>query len=324
MYGSVYRNYTFFIKGYREFGKNGFQSAAKHFDPKALDEDISNRSYMITGANSGIGKSAATELAKKGATIHMVCRSQQRGEDAMQEIMSKTGNQNIKLHILDMSSPRKVHDFATSFSGDGNSLDVLINNAGCMINTREVQEDNLEKNFATNTMSTYVLTKSLIPTLSKSSSPRVITVASGGAYTMKLDYKDFNFEKMSKFDGTFVYAQNKRQQIVMMEMFAKQHGGIQFSSMHPGWADTPAVQNSMPDFYEKLKDKFRTSEQGADTVVWLAASNAATKQANGQFFFDRKAVSPHLPLAWTKSSDREKSEFMERLDSLSRQVTGAS
>ena len=88
------------------------------------------------------------------------------------------------------------------------------------------------------------------------SRPRVITVSSGGMLTNKLDANDLQFER-KPFDGTMVYAQNKRQQIVMAEKWAMKYPEIQFSTMHPGWADTPAVRNSMPSFYEKMKDKLR-------------------------------------------------------------------
>lgn len=86
--------------------------------------------------------------------------------------------------------------------------------------------------------------------------------------TQKLDYDDLNHEKSFKFDGTMVYAQNKRQQVVFTEYLARKHPNIYFASMHPGWSDTPAVQTSMPSFREKMINKLRTPEQGADTMVW--------------------------------------------------------
>ena len=88
---------------------------------------------------------------------------------------------------------------------------------------------------------------------------------------------DLNFEK-GNFDGTTAYAQNKRQQIIMTEQYALQHPDIFWASMHPGWADTPAVRTSMPEFYEKMKDKLRTVEQGADTIIWLACSKSALEK----------------------------------------------
>lgn len=86
--------------------------------------------------------------------------------------------------------------------------------------------------------------------------------------------------------------------------------------MHPGWADTPAVRSSMPDFYEKMKNKLRTEAQGADTVVWLAVSDAASRQPSGLFFQDRKAVSTHLPLAFSKTPPAEDQKLMNLLEEL--------
>ena len=79
-------------------------------------------------------------------------------------------------------------------------------------------------------------------------------------------------DQMIKYDGTMVYAQNKRQQVELTEWWAANQPRVQWSVMHPGWADTPAVRAAMPEFHAKMKDKLRTVEQGADTVVWLAIS----------------------------------------------------
>lgn len=312
---TFYRNLVWFAKGMREYTKNGYLAAEKSFDPKALDVDISSRTFMITGANSGIGKDAAVCLAKKGATVHMVCRSETRGEEARKEITETSGNDKVKLHILDMSQPRKVWEFVETFTSSSEPLHVLINNAGCMVNTREVDEDGLEKNFATNTLGTYILTCGLIPLLLKQESPRVVTVSSGGMLVQKLDTKDLQFGKMNPFDGTMAYAQNKRQQVIMTEKWAEKQKEIFFSSMHPGWADTPAVQSSMPGFHRKMKDRLRTSEQGADTIVWLAIADM-TKETSGCFYQDRKAVPTHLPLAWSKASDEDKNNLMTKLEEI--------
>merc|ERR1711892_1173060 len=168
--------------------------------------------------------------------------------------------------------------FAKEFKEENERLDVLINNAGCMVNKRELTDDQLEKNFATNTLGTFLMTRGMMNLLKKSEEPRVVTVSSGGMLVQKLDVDDLQFEKLSPFDGTMAYAQNKRQQVVMTEEWAREHAGVHFSVMRPGWADTPAVRTSMPDFYEKMRDKLRTVDQGADTVVWLAVA----KQAGGR------------------------------------------
>ncbi|XP_070693696.1 dehydrogenase/reductase SDR family member 12 [Pempheris klunzingeri] len=311
---SIYRNAVWFVKGLQEYTKSGYEAAAKHFAAGDLDVNLSGRSYMITGANSGIGKATAQEIANRGGTVHMVCRNKGRAEAAKDEIVERSKNQNVHVHVVDMSSARQVWEFAQSFS-QSNAVHVLINNAGCMVNQRELTEEGLEKNFATNTLGTYILTTALIPALKKAEDSRVVTVSSGGMLTQKLNVDDLQFEK-GAFDGTAAYAQNKRQQVVMTERLAAQHTEVHFSSMHPGWADTPAVQTSMPSFHAKMQSKLRTEAMGADTVVWLAASAAARKQPSGLFFQDRRAVATHLPLASSRSTPQEEEKLLSALEEL--------
>uniref|UniRef100_A0A8C1YD74 Si:ch211-165b10.3 n=3 Tax=Cyprinus carpio TaxID=7962 RepID=A0A8C1YD74_CYPCA len=315
----LYRNIVWFIKGMREYTRSGFENASKSFVAKDLDVSLVGRSFMITGANSGIGKATAMAIAKKGGTVHIVCRNKERAERAREEIISASGNNEVYIHVLDLSETRKVWEFAEAFKKEHSSLNVLINNAGCMVNQREMNSDGLEKNFATNTLGVYVLTKCLIPLLEKSRDPRVITVSSGGMLVQKLNTDDLQTER-APFDGTMVYAQNKRQQVVMTEVWAKANPKIHFSVMHPGWADTPAVAKAMPQFHQMMRNRLRSADQGADTVVWLAVSRATTAFPSGLFFQDRQPVSAHLPLAWTHSSRREVKVFMGRLETLAMAV----
>uniref|UniRef100_A0A4W4EEX8 Flj13639 n=1 Tax=Electrophorus electricus TaxID=8005 RepID=A0A4W4EEX8_ELEEL len=316
---SFYRNVVWFIKGMREYTRAGYESASKHFVAKDLDVSVVGLSFMITGANSGIGKETALAIAKKGGTVHLVCRNKERAEAAREEIARKSGNAEIYIHLLDLSETRKVWEFAEAFKKEYSSLNVLINNAGSMVNQRQLTSDGLEKNFATNALGVYVLTKCLIPLMERSRDPRVVTVSSGGMLVKKLDTADLQTERVV-FDGTMVYAQNKRQQVVMTEVLAKAHPKIHFSAMHPGWVDTPAVATAMPQFHQLMQPRLRTPEQGADTVVWLALTHAATANASGLFFQDRRAVSAHLPLAWTHSSQQEVQDFMAQLETLAMSV----
>jgi len=310
---SIFRNTVWFLKGMKEYTCAGFTSAAKNFNAADLEVDCSGKDYMITGANSGIGKQTALEIAKRGGTVHMICRNPEYGAEAKKEISELSENANIHLHILDMSKPKDISSFAKEFTRNTGKLDVLINNAGCMVNTRELTDEKLEKNFATNTLGTYMITQSLLELLKQSQAPRVITVSSGGMLVQKLDVEDLQFEKMSPFDGTMAYAQNKRQQVIMTEHWAHEHDKIHFSVMHPGWADTPAVRNSMPEFHAKMKDKLRSIEQGADTVVWLAVAKAPLNSPSGLFWQDRVSVSTHLPLAWTRSSKQDEEKLLKEL-----------
>ncbi|KAL5476280.1 hypothetical protein EMCRGX_G026204 [Ephydatia muelleri] len=298
------------------YTRNGFLKAAENFREEDMIADVSNLSYMITGANSGIGKETALALAKRGATVHMVCRNSASGEQVKQEIISQSGNNKVHLHILDMAKPRNIVEFTASFVRSEAPLDVLVNNAGCMVNQRELSEDGLETNFATNTLGTYIITTELIPVLGMSASARVVTVSSGGMLTTKLETVDLQSENCRSFDGTFAYAQNKRQQVVMSRIWSKQFPNIHFSTMHPGWADTPAVRSAMPSFHRLMEGKLRTPEQGADTIIWLCVAPRDRVGESGLFFQDRTPVSEHLPLAWTRSGADEERILMTKLEEL--------
>ena len=205
---TFFRNVVWFCKGLKEYTKSGFETASKKFNPSDLEVSCNGQSYMITGANSGLGKQVcnityqvltenyvnlclqfyqtALEIAKKGGTVHLVCRNPKFAEEAQKEIQDVSNNSNIYVHILDMSDPKAVRSFAEGFS---EPLNVLINNAGCMVNQRTLTEDGFEKNFATNTLGTHVLTENLIPNLLKASSdekPRVVIVSSGEIFSQFL------------------------------------------------------------------------------------------------------------------------------------------
>ncbi|XP_054643169.1 dehydrogenase/reductase SDR family member 12 isoform X2 [Dunckerocampus dactyliophorus] len=311
---SMFRNAVWFVKGLHEYTKSGYEAAAKNFVAADLEVNLSGRSFMITGANSGLGKATAQEIANRGGTVHMVCRNKGRADAAKEEIVECSKNQNVHVHVVDMSCARQVWEFAQNFV-QSNVLNVLINNAGCMVNQRELTEEGLEKNFATNTLGTYILTTALLPALQKAEDPRVVTVSSGGMLTQKLNVDDLQCEK-GTFDGTMAYAQNKRQQVVLTERWAAQYKDVHFSSMHPGWADTPAVQSSMPSFHAKMQSKLRTEAMGADTIVWLAVAAAAARQPSGLFFQDRRAVATHLPLAFSRTSSQEEERLLAALSDL--------
>ncbi|KAJ8274168.1 hypothetical protein COCON_G00087930 [Conger conger] len=312
---SLYRNIISFFKGIHEYTRNGFETASAHFVDSDLDVSVVGRSFMITGANSGIGKAAAIAIAKRGGTVHMVCRNWERAEQAREDICRETGNKEVYVHLLDMSEAQKVWEFAELFKKRYRSLNVLINNAGCMVTSREVSTEGFEKNFATNTLGVYILTKGLFPLLERSSNPRVITVSAGDMLLQKLRTTDLQSEK-GPYDAPMVYAQNKRQQVVMTQEWGKDHAGVHFASAHPGWADTAAVAATTPRFHRLMQGRLRTAEQGADTLVWLAVSNSAGATPSGLFFQDRQAVPAHLPLAWTHSPAEEELAFMGLLDEL--------
>eukprot|EP00123_Amoebidium_parasiticum_P007775 comp18351_c1_seq1/m.19480 comp18351_c1_seq1/g.19480 ORF comp18351_c1_seq1/g.19480 comp18351_c1_seq1/m.19480 type:complete len:324 (-) comp18351_c1_seq1:43-1014(-) len=314
---SLFRNSYFIFRGLREFTRQGYEKAAKDFNAKDLDVDLTGKSVIVTGANSGIGKITALEVAKRGGTVHLVCRSRDRAEEAQRDIKEASKNGNVHVHIVDLGRPAQIRKFVSDFTAQGHKAHVLVNNAGCMVNERTLTPEGLEANFATNTLGTYLLTELMLPVLRANAPARVVTVSSGGMYTVGLDTTDLQTEK-KHFDGTFVYAQNKRQQVCLTQWWARREGSnppVSFYSCHPGWADTAAVRSSMPDFHRRMEGRLRTEEQGADTVVWLTACSNINV-APGSFVQDRQAVGLHFPLAFTTNTEQDEDTLVKKLDEI--------
>ncbi|CAN7029846.1 hypothetical protein Bca4012_043972 [Brassica carinata] len=298
----TWRSTAFGIYGYMNFTKTGFLDHSKKFKPEDMQIQIQGKNCVVTGANSGIGYAVAEGLASRGATVYMVCRNKERGEEALSKIQNSTGNQNVYLEVCDLSSVNDIKSFASSFASKDVPVHVLVNNAGLLENKRTTTPEGFELNYAVNVLGTYTMTELMLPLLEKASpDSKVITVSSGGMYTSPLT-TDLQFSG-EKFDGVLQYARNKRIQVALTEKWADKYKnkGIGFYSMHPGWAETPGVARSLPSFKESFSGKLRTSEEGADTVVWLALQ-PKEKLVSGAFYFDRAEAPKHLTLAGTSKS----------------------
>ncbi|KAK3043934.1 hypothetical protein RJ639_000633 [Escallonia herrerae] len=275
---------------------------SKNFKPEDVQTRIEGKNCVVTGANSGIGYATAEGLASRGATVYLVCRNKERGEAALSKIQSMTGNKSVYLEVCDLSSVSEIKSLASRFYSKDVPVHVL---------TR------YELNFAVNVLGTYTTTELMLPLLEKAApDARVITVSSGGMYTAPLT-KDLQFSD-SNFDGVEQYARNKRVQVALTEKWAEMYNneGIGFYSMHPGWAETPGVAKSLPSFSKSFSGKLRSSEEGADTIIWLALQ-AKEKLASGSFYFDRAEAPKHLTFAATRDSHAAINSIVASLRSLS-------
>eukprot|EP00842_Homolaphlyctis_polyrhiza_P000364 jgi/Hompol1/1328/HPOL_005564-RA len=275
--------------GLFEFTKAGFERASKSFTPHALDVDLKGKTAIVTGANSGLGKETALALAQRGATVVMVCRNPQTGASVREELVAATKNSDIKLSVVDVSRPKEIKAFVDSFQKDNKHLDILINNAGVLLNERQETPDGIETTFATNTLGVFVMTKLLLPTLTATPGSRVINVSSGGMYNARLSTDDL--ESKSSYSGELAYAQTKRAEVELTTKWAHVHPSITWYSMHPGWSHTAGVEKSLPGFFSAMQSRLRSAAQGADTIVWAAISKEVVEHCpNGSFLFGKKRI----------------------------------
>jgi NAD(P)-dependent dehydrogenase (short-subunit alcohol dehydrogenase family)/peroxiredoxin len=285
------------------FSRPGFQLHSLAFDPGDLDVDLDGRRCLVTGANSGLGFETALALADLGAEVRMLCRSVERGEAAATEIREHTGNARVRVAEVDLANLDSVRRVASGLGED--PVDVLIHNAGLLPSERIETPDGLELTFAVHVAGPHLLTKLLRSNLDRSTEGRVVWVSSGGMYTRRLDLDDPRWDKRD-YDGVVAYAETKRAQVVLSELWAEEleDQGVVVNAMHPGWADTPGVEQSLPGFYRLASPILRTPAEGADSIVWLAASEAGGARTGG-FFLDREPRCTHY-LPWTRETDRDR------------------
>lgn len=292
------------------FDRSGYRRHSRRFAPRDLDVDLSGKTALVTGANSGIGKAAAQGLARLGARVVLLCRDETRGGEALAELERETGNRTLEVVRLDVSDLGDVRRVAARLRGE--PVDVLVHNAGVLPDRRVTTPDGLELTLATNLVGPFLLTGLLLPALERAGG-RVVHVSSGGMYTQRLDVAGLFRGGAEPFDGVVQYARTKRALVVLSELLAERLAGrgVTFSAMHPGWADTPAVRTSLPRFHALTKGILRTPGEGAHTVVWLAASPAAGSPG-GLFWFDR-APAATTPLPGTRETPEERGRLWAAL-----------
>jgi NAD(P)-dependent dehydrogenase (short-subunit alcohol dehydrogenase family) len=268
--------------------------------PGALD----GRTVAITGANSGLGKATALGAARLGASVRMLCRDAGRGERARTEVLAAVPGAEVTVAECDLSDLKSVRAAAAQLRNDLPGLHALVHNAGVLPPERSETAEGHELTVATHVLGPHLLTSELRPALAAEGDARVVFVSSGGMYAQRLRSDDPEFHE-GDFDGSTAYARTKRMQVVLAQEWAKrlvaQH--IAVHAMHPGWADTPGIADSLPRFAKLAGPILRSPEQGADTVVWLLAADEAAC-TTGLFWHDRRArPTSYVPFTRPRASE---------------------
>jgi dehydrogenase/reductase SDR family member 12 len=249
---------------------------------------LEGRGVIITGATSGIGYAAATGLARLGAAVHFLARDRARAADARRRIAAASGSQRISYGLADLDDPSSVRAFAAAYLSTHGRLDVLIHNAGAIHARYQTNEAGTELTVAGQVIAPFQLTSLLLPALLAAGHARVITVSSAGMYTQRLDPATLPMPA-SRYRGVTAYARAKRAQVALSREWARRLAGtgVTFHAMHPGWVNTPGIAAALPRFHRVMRPLLRTPGQGADTIIWLAASDPA-RLGSGRFWHDRR------------------------------------
>jgi NAD(P)-dependent dehydrogenase (short-subunit alcohol dehydrogenase family) len=256
---------------------------------------LSGKNYVVTGANSGIGLFSARRFAQLGANVALVCRNEQRGREAVTEIIASSGNENISLYLADFSSLASVSEMADKLLRDIPRIDVLCNNAGGANGSRTVTGEGFETTFVSNHLSGFLLTKKLLPAILKAASrdlARIVFTSSYGHFNSALDFDDLGLTE--GYSTLKAYGRSKLMNLLTARELQHRLTGknVVASSFHPGMVRTPIWNKggALARLLGLVLYPFmKSTGQGSDTFIWLASSEDHLSQgADGHYFYKCK------------------------------------
>ena len=290
-----------------------------------MTADMHGKVCVVTGANSGIGKETALGLAQLGATVVLVCRSQDRGAAALAEIKQRSGNDSVALLVADLSSQRQVRRVAAAYRQQFDRLDVLVNNAALARRKRAVTENGVELTLAVNHLAPFLLTNLLLDRLKASAPARVVTVSSAAHKDAEINFADLQGGQRYATFGFGAYSQSKLANVLFTYELARrlEGTGVTANCLHPGvvatgiFRDTPLWLRTGLALARPL---ILGSVQGADTVLYLATAPEVA-EVSGRYFEKRKPVQSS-PLSYDTEVARRLWEVSEALTTASGQAAG--
>lgn len=245
---------------------------------------------LITGATSGIGKETTLGLADKGATLVLVGRTREKLDRTISDIASETGNHQLDSLVCDLTSMESVRKLAADFRAKYEKLDVLINNAGEIVNKRRTSEDGFEYTLALDHLSHFLLTNLMLDVIKASAPSRIVNVSSSAHAIGHIDFEDLMGEK--KYDAMKAYSQAKLANLLFTYELARRLAGtgVTVNALHPGVVRT--------NFGKGLRGRWGiitflgkpfmiSARKGAATSIYLASS-PDVMGTSGRYFARRK------------------------------------
>lgn len=272
--------------------------------------DLDGRSFVVTGANTGIGKITALELARRGARVVLACRSAEKTEPVIAEIAKATGNSAVEFAPLDLSDLDSVRKCADGLVASGRPIHVLVNNAGLV--ARGSTKQGFELTVGTNHIGHYLFTRLLLDHLAKHGPARVVNVSSKSHYQAKAIDWDAIKHPTKTLTGLDEYAVSKLANILFTKELARRINGAPITTyaLHPGVVATDAWRRIPPPFRWVIKRFMITPEDGAKTTLHCAADPGIATET-GKYYDECKERRPSkladdADLArelWTRSAE---------------------
>jgi len=262
-----------------------------------------------------MGKATATQLAKTGATVVILCRNKERGEKALIDIKTESGNNAIDLFICNLGNMASIRKFVKEFKVKYTKLNVLINNAGVILPSRHETSDGYELQFGVNHLGSFLLTNLLLDTIINSAPARIINVSSGAHKVGKIHFEDVNLKE--NYNLIKAYSQSKLWNILFSYELAERLKGskVTVNCLHPGAVATEMGINRKTGFgatiTRMVKPFFQTPLEGASTAIYLATSEEVSG-ITGKYFYKKKPIKSSK-LSYNKEISKKLWKLSEKL-----------
>ncbi len=274
--------------------------------------DLANKTFIVTGANTGIGKITARELARQGAHVILACRSLDKTQPVIDEIQRTTGNKQVEFVQLDLGDLASVRRCAEELLARNVPIHGLINNAG-LAGQRGTTKDGFEIQFGTNHLGHYLFTRLLLDRIKQSGPARIVNVASASHYQAKaIDWSALR-EKTKTTTAMAEYAVSKLSNVLFTKELARRLEGTNVTTyaLHPGVVATDVWRRVPRPFRWVMKKFMVTPEQGAQTTLRCATAPELAKETGRYYDKDGSERRPakladDADLArelWAKSAD---------------------
>jgi NAD(P)-dependent dehydrogenase (short-subunit alcohol dehydrogenase family) len=254
------------------------------------------KTVVITGATSGIGAAAADTLARLGARIVFTARDDAKARATLANLTRANPDAAHDFVLADLTTLATMRQAARALLAKARRIDVLVNNAGAIFQTRELTSDGLEMTFAVNHMAYFVVTEALRPALAPDA--RIVSTASGAHAAGRLDFDDLALEH--GYSAIRAYGRSKLCNILWTRELARRLEGTRITAncFHPGGVNTRFGDNMKGlagAAFGLIKRFMLTPAQGADTLVWLASSSDAEGISGG--YFAKRRIAQSSPAA---------------------------